>query len=222
MMEDISDAEFESMFEDEQNEEPVEQQTNRYKRPKAYRDLTDKQYRMCMLREPYAQLALTDKHSACTFIRNNEREFRSIGFPDRAKQEMRRVIMSGGYGNLTREDVELLDSVFGSHILSRPTPENSELSQPKYVPLKHPDTTLGWINYLRESTFHTFREWFNNDSNILRYFNKPDQRIYDEFLDLFEYQRMYGHELPFQQPYTPSEDDIWMNDILNKVKDAIE
>ena len=103
-----------------------DEETSHIKKPKAYSHLTDAQYNRCILREKFVGLAQTDKQSAMRFLRENERRFKNAGYDKRALEEMHRSMYITGYGGLTTDDTRLLISVFGPHVKSRPTPENTQ------------------------------------------------------------------------------------------------
>lgn len=185
--------------------------TNVYRRPKAYRHLTDAQYNRCILREKFVGLALQDKRDAVRYLRSEEDRFRRAGFTDTDKQEMYRTLTMCGYGNLTTSDMRFCDSMFGLLVKSRPTPENTQVAMYQSKSYRYvPQTPLEWVRYHHDTTFENFRQWVSENKNIA---SRLDSDGLEELKDTIDQQIYDGHVLPFQREYTPEEDDGWLDEL---------
>lgn len=207
---------IDKMKDDVQEEQSEEQSTNVHRRPKAYQHLTDAQYNRCILRERFVGLALCNRQDAVRYLRREERRFRLAGFDDRAKQEMYRALTMNGTGGLTMSDLAFCDSMFGRLTKSRPTPENTQVSQYEsryYRPM--PTTPLEWVKYHRRTTFENFRNWASKNPDIVK---KLDKEGLEELTETIDTQVMEGHVLPFQKEYTPEDDDAWLNELRASIQ----
>ena len=175
--------------------------------------MTDAQYNRCYLRERYVAFASTDKASAMRFLRDNEQRFRRANFDKRAMEEMHRAILWTGYERLTSDDLRFLDSLFGPHVESRPTAENTQHTSHPYDSYRPPQTALEWMHEMKFSTFVRFRKWMNcqEGRNAM---NKLDEYGKECLCDAIEYQLQMKYVLPFQESegYT-DEDMVWINNI---------
>lgn len=207
----------EELFDGEVMEEDSEEKpSNVYKRPKAYRDLTEAQYNRCILREKMVAYCQNgDKHTAVQFVRDNIKKFKSYGYSENDRQDMHRSFYVGGYGNLTSEDIRTLNDVFGLRKASRPTPQNTQYSESRSSIRRNlPRTPMEHVIYLKSSTFAYFRAWMKENSEYLM--DNMDDSLRDELQDLIQIQIYEGHTLPFQHGYTPEEDDAWIEDIQRR------
>jgi len=201
---------------DEIEEEPSEtESSNVYRRPKAYRHLTDAQYNRCVMRERFVTLAYQDKRDAVRYLRSVEDRFRRAGYTDNDKQCMYRALMIGGPNGLMMEDIDYCNYMFGRLQKSYPNPSNIQIigyssKTYRYVP----QTPLEWVKYHRDTTFENFRQWVARNQHIAE---KLDKDGLEELRSTIEKQTMEGHVLPFQQEYTPELDDEWLDELRQSI-----
>lgn len=195
--------------ETESNTESV----NKIRKPMQYKDMDDAEYIKCKHREDFVALAQGDKHSAVDFLRRNEQYFR-MNYTQEEKEILHRFLTWDTYMGLTVEDEHFVRDLFGPKQPCRMTPSNTQYSESKNN-YREPNTPLGWIRELHESTFARFRKWMNNPSNKLS-LDKLDDNGRDELCELFEYQIRRNYVIPYQDAeglgYN-EKDNVWINQI---------
>lgn len=194
-------------------EDDGEESKNYSKKEKAFDEVS---YRY-NLRVKLVGFARTDCRSMMNFIRENEKAFRTAGYDDTAKEEMRRTIdecFSKSPFVVSKEDRYVCDSIFGPVRPSRPRFVSTETHRDKSpFELSFPEQIAWFAN----TTYDNFWKWIILPETQESAIKMPELK-WKLKLCIEDNVRLNRNLFKNRKEYEP-EDDIVFKKILDSIPD---